>query len=90
MELTGKEYYALKTTYERTTELINKVSIWLRTHDAEDHYALCVKFAENDQWPRRRVIEPVEIYEPVDPLSEEEQAEQVAHMKATVGGLFKA
>jgi len=90
VELTGKEYYALKTTYERTTELINKVSIWLRTHDAPDHYALCVKFAENDQWPKRKVIEPVELYEPVDPLSDEEQAEAVAHMKATVGGLFKA
>lgn len=90
VELTGKEYYALKTTYERTTELINKVSIWLRTHDAEDHYALCVKFAENDQWPKRKVIEPVELYEPVDPLSEDEQAEAVAQMKAKVGGLFKA
>jgi len=92
VELTEEEYFLLKGTYERTEELIDKVSLWLRDakHSVPDHYALCVKFATNDKWPKRKVIEPVEIYEPVDPLSDEEQAEAVAHMKATVGGLFKA
>jgi len=92
VELTEEEYFLLKGTYERTEELIDKVSLWLRDakHSVPDHYALCVKFATNDKWPKRKVIEPVELYEPVDPLSEDEQAEAVAQMKAKVGGLFKA
>ena len=88
--LSGLEYGELKETYERTTELINKVSVWLRTHEHPDHFALCIKFAENDQWPKRKVIEPVEIPEVKDPLSDEEQAEAVAQMKGTLSGLFKA
>lgn len=88
--LSGLEYGELKETYERTTELINKVSVWLRTHEHPDHFALCIKFAENDQWPKRKVIEPVDIPEVKDPLSDEEQAEAVAQMKGTLSGLFKA
>lgn len=92
VELTGKEYAALKQQYERTTELINKVSVWIRGADGEvrDHYALCIKFATNDKWPERKVIEPVELYEPEDPLSEEEQREKVADMRARLNGAFEA
>ena len=84
VQLTEQEHAALKQQYERTEELIDKVSIWLRgaAHPVPDHYALCVKFANNDQWPKRRVIEPVEVYEVQDPLSEEEQEERVAEMRA--------
>ena len=92
VELTEEEYFLLRSTYERTGELIDKVSLWLRDakHSVPDHYALCVKFATNDKWPKCKVIEHVELPEVKDPLSDEEQAEAVAQMKAKVGGLFKA
>lgn len=92
VELTEEEYFLLRSTYERAGELIDKVSLWLRDakHSVPDHYALCVKFATNDKWPKRKVIEHVEIPKVEDPLSEEEQAEQVAKMKGALGGMFKA
>jgi hypothetical protein len=90
VELTGKEYYTLKQEYERVTELINKVSVWLRTHDAEDHFALCIKFADNDKWPKKKIIEPAELPEVVDPLPDEEHEAKVAELKATLNGMFKA
>ena len=84
VQLTEQEHAALRQQYERTEELIDKVSIWLRgaAHPVPDHYALCVKFATNDKWPKRKVIPPVEVYEVQDPLSEEEQEERVAEMRA--------
>ena len=88
VELTGKEYYTLKQEYERTTDLINKVSVWLRTHDHPDHFALCITFAENDNWPRRKVIEPAELPEVLDPLTEEEQERKVAEMRARINKAF--
>ena len=92
VELTEEEYFDLKSTYERSNELIDKVSLWLRgaEHDVPDHYALCIRFADNDEWPKRKVIEPVEIPKVEDPLSEEEQAERMAQMKKTLGGMFEA
>ena len=92
VELTDKEYSALRTTYERVNELIDKVSVWLRgaKNDVPDHYALCVKFANNDRWPRRKVIEPVEVYEVQDPLSPEEQQEKVADMRARLNDALPA
>ena len=92
VELTETERNALTQTYERSEELIDKVSIWLRgaAHDVPDHYGLCVKFANNDKWPRRKVIEPVEIYEPEDPLTEEEQDVKVAEMRARLNEAFEA
>ena len=74
----------MRETYERSSELIDKVSIWLRgaENHVPDHYGLCVKFATNDSWPKRKVIEPVELYEPEDPLTEEEQEEKMAAMRA--------
>ena len=92
VKLTEEEYFDLKSTYERSNELIDKVSLWLRgaEHDVPDHYALCIRFADNDEWPKRKVIEPVEIPKVEDPLSEEEQAERMAQMKKTLGGMFEA
>lgn len=88
VELTSKEYYTLKQEYERTTELINKVSLWLRTHDAEDHFALCIKFADNDKWPKRKTIEPTPEIVVEDPLDPEEQEKKVKEMRARLNGIF--
>lgn len=88
--LSGLEYGELKETYERTTELINKVSVWLRTHKHPDHFALCIKFAENDDWPIRKEYVPPKIPEVMDPISEEEQIEKVAEMRARLNGALPA
>ena len=92
VELTEAEYFALKSTYERTDELIDKVSIWIRGAKSEvpDHYGLCVKFAANDKWPRRKEYVPPELPKVEDPLSDEEQAELTAQMKQKLGGMFNA
>lgn len=90
VELTEKEHKALVSTYERVGELIEKVSIWLRSakNPVPDHYALCVKFATNDQWPKRRVIEPVEPIVIEDPPDPEEQERMVAEMRDRLNGAF--
>lgn len=84
VKLTETEHDALVREYERTGELIEKVSLWLRSakNPVPDHYGLCVKFATNDQWPKRRKIEPVEEITIEDPISEEEQERRVADMRA--------
>ena len=90
VKLTRPEYDALVKTYERTSELLDKVSIWLRSakNPVPDHYALVVKFANNDGWPRRKVIEPVEEITVEDPLSDDEQREKILEMRARVNGEF--
>lgn len=90
VQLTDTEYDALRKQYERTGDLIEKVSIWLRSakNDVPDHYALCVKFATNDDWPKRKVIEPPEPIVLQDPLNEEEQERMVAQMRKRVNGMF--
>jgi hypothetical protein len=90
VKLDDTEYSELRETYERTDELIDKVSLWLRSakNDVPDHYALCIKFATNDDWPKRRRIEPVEPITVTDPLSEEEQREKVVEMKARLNKAF--
>ena len=90
VELDGQEYFALKQDYENVTNLINKVSVWLRNaeNDVPDHYALCLKFAENDNWPKRRKIEPVQPIEVTDPIDPEKREAMVQDMKKRLGGLF--
>jgi len=90
VQLTEVEHNAIVSTYERPEELIDKVSLWLRSakNPVPDHYALCVKFANNDQWPKRKIIEPVEEIIVEDPLSEEEQERRVADMKLRINGAF--
>lgn len=92
VELTETEYFALKSTYERTDELIDKVSIWLRgaEHEVPDHYALCVKFATNDKWPRRKEYVPPELPEVNDPIDPEEQSRLVAEMQEKLNGALKS
>jgi hypothetical protein len=70
--------------------LIDKVSVWLRDakHEVPDHFALCLKFANNESWPKRKVIEPVSLPEVNDPLSEEEQRERMAEMHRKLNGAF--
>ena len=90
VRLSDNERAALSEKYERSDELIEKVSLWLRSakNDVPDHYALCVKFATNDDWPRRRIIEPVEPITVTDPLSDDEQREKVVEMKARLNKAF--
>ena len=91
VDLTDTEYLALRSTYERTDELIDKVSIWLRgaEHDVPDHYALCVKFANNDKWPRRKEYVPPTLPEVNDPIDEVEQQRLVAEMHEKLNGAVK-
>ena len=92
VELSEEEREILGTTYERSSELIDKVSVWLRgaTNQVPDHFALCVKFADNDKWPKRKVILPAELPEVKDPLPEDEQEEKVAEMRMKLSGMFEA
>lgn len=90
VRLADEEYAALKQQYERSNELIDKVSLWLRTakNDVPDHYALCIKFADNDKWPKRREIEPTPEIVVEDPLDPEEQEKKVKEMRARINGIF--
>lgn len=92
VNLSDTEQAELEQMYERSKELIDKVSLWLRTakNDVPDHYGLCLKFAANDDWPKRRVIEPVRPIIVEDPLSEEEQQRKVADMRARLNGAIKS
>lgn len=91
VQLTEPEHNALISTYERPEELIERVSVWLRSarNPVPDHYALCVKFANNDDWPRRRIIEPVEEIVVEDPLDPEEQEAKVIEMRARLNRALK-
>lgn len=90
VKLTRSDHEALVRTYEQTNELIEKVDLWLKSakNPVPDHYALCVKFATNENWPRRRVIEPVEEIVVTDPLEPEEQRAKVREMKRRISGAF--
>lgn len=91
--LTKEEMKELRRHYENVNGLIDKVSIWLpnsKGNHVHDHYALCLKFAENDKWPKKRKIEPVELPEVSDPLPDEEHDAKVAELKATLNGMFEA
>ena len=87
--LSDMEHAALKQQYENTADLIDKVSVWLRSakNPVEDHYALCVKFANNDNWPKRRKIEPVEEIVVTDPPDEETRQEMVREMRQKLGAV---
>lgn len=84
VKLTKDERESLRGQYERSEKLINKVSLWLRSakNDVPDHFALCVKFANNDNWPRKKTIPPVEPLVIEDPPTEEERTRMVASIKA--------
>ena len=91
VELTEEEYNELHDTYERTNSLINKVSLWLRDADGDvpDHFALCVKFADNDKWPKRKEYVRPELPRVDDPISEEEQKQLMEEMQKKLHGSFE-
>ena len=88
--LSEEERQALKDVYENSDKLINKVSRWIQKakNEVPDHYILCLMFADNDNWPKRKNIEPVQKYEVVDGLSTEEQQAKVAEMRRRLNGAF--
>ena len=92
VELTDEQRQELMDKFERSGALIDEVSDWI--HNAKnhvpDHYGLCVRWAKNAGWPKRRKIEPVKPIIVEDPLSEEEQREKVADMRARLNGAFEA
>ena len=90
VELTQEEFRSLQERFERSGDLIDKVSVWLRSAEnhVPDHYGLCVRFADRESWPRRRVIEPVEEITVEDPLEPEEQRAKVLEMKSILNGAF--
>ena len=93
VELAKGEFEHLKATYERWGELIDKVSTWLpnaKGSHNDDHFALCLKFANNDNWPKKKKIEPAELPEVLDPLPDEEHDAKVAELKKTLNGMFEA
>ena len=84
VELTDEQRQELMDKFERSGALIDEVSDWI--HNAKnhvpDHYGLCVRWAKNAGWPKRRKIEPVKPIIVEDPLTEEEQRAKVADMRA--------
>lgn len=48
--LTADEYQDLKDTYVDSRKLINNVSVWLANNERDNHYAVCLKFAESDSY----------------------------------------
>ena len=74
--LTADEYQDLKTTYQNSRQLINKVSLWLPDHERNNHYAVCLKFAQADNWPKAKQEQDTALLEAeAREMSEEEQAE---------------
>ena len=91
VKLSEQERTTLRDTYERSDELIDKVSTWIKNAKGPvpDHFDLCVKFAINESWPKRKVIEPVRPIEVTDPLEPGEQQRKVAEMRARLNGVIK-
>lgn len=53
--LTHAEHKRLCQHYMQSKELIDKVSIWLTNNTRKNHYALCLKFANSDSWPKKKM-----------------------------------
>ena len=89
--LFDNERASLTDSFERSGELIDKVSAWLQNakNDVPDHYALCLTFAANENWPKKKVIEPVRPITVTDPLEPDEQKRKVAEMRARLNGALK-
>ena len=92
VQLTVEERQSLREKFERSGALIDKVSVWLRSakNHVPDHYGLCLTFADNETWPKKKVIEPAELPEVTDPLSEEDQDRMVASMRERLNGAFSS
>ena len=88
VELTQDERQALQDKFERSGALINEVSEWISgaKNNVPDHYHFCLRWAKKANWPKRRKIEPVKPIIVEDPLTDEEQREKVADMRARLNG----
>lgn len=92
VRLTQGEYARLCDTYHNAGQLIDKVSLWLTEHTRKDHYATCLTFARNDDWPKRPKPRP----EPKELTQAERAAADVARdelmerlKKKGIGGATK-
>ena len=58
--LTKDEHAEIVSTYQTPSKLIDKVSLWLPNakKKQKNHYALVLKFAQNDSWPKKPPPEP--------------------------------
>ena len=91
VRLTATQRAELKSTYQNSHKLIDKVSVWLPNADKEhdDHYALCIKFANNDNWPKRPKEKPRPVPdESGDMLSPEEQREAIRKLRESITNTF--
>ena len=92
VSLTEKQYKQLQDRYERVGELIDNVSLWLPDHPRSNHYAVCLTFAKNGNWPKKKKPKvPEQKPDPEDnPMTEEEKAAAVEALKKKLGGGFNA
>lgn len=76
--LTDDEYQDLKLKYENTDRRISEIGYYLANASREynNHYALILKIASEDHWPRARRAEPEKKPEKI--LTPEEEAEREA------------
>lgn len=89
--LTSEQREELKTVYRDSNKLIDKVSAWLPNAKTEqhDHYALCIRFAQNDDWPKKPKPKPEPIERPREaPLSEEERLSNIEKLRTTLNNAF--
>ena len=90
VRLTESQHTDICETFDDPNGLIDKVSLWLAgaKNDVPDHYALCLKFAANSNWTKKRKIKPPpperEIA-PEDMPTDEERAEMVANINRKIG-----
>ena len=89
VELTDDQHAQLCATYEMVNDLIDKVSLWLPDHPRPNHYAICLKFARNDDWPKtpKKYTGP-EKAPIVDDLSQEEKSDKIQEMRQRLLGMF--
>lgn len=90
VELTQREYEAIKDKYEDPDGLIDRVSRWLPSakHEVPDHYEAILNFATKSGWSKKRILKPPPPEREVDPkdmLSDEEQSEMVAELTNKLG-----
>ena len=82
--LTKDEHAEIVSTYQTPSKLIDKVSLWLPNakKKQKNHYALVLKFAQNDNWPKKPPPEP----EPEPKIKGEPCPEEIrAKMSAVLG-----
>lgn len=84
VELTSEEYDDLFNTYKSTSKLIDKVSLWLPDNPRSNHYAVCLKFAETDNWPKKKTPAIQEFEEPT------EKSEMPEELRAKIKGMVKS